>query len=240
MTMTRLAAGLAVSALMTATAFAQTSPPPASSAPPAMPPVSSTQASPSTSTMPSGTMSATSSSGQMMTQMAPGMMRGSKLMGVDVYGPDNQKVGDINEVLVDRDGKIEAIVVGVGGFLGIGEKDVAIPFADPQWMSKEEARTATNTTGAGGVSTPTSPRTGQPATTGSTATGTTGTTSTGMAASNDGVPDRARISMTKDQLKAAPEFRYSANTATGSGTMGTTNPPASTTAPPAATTAPRQ
>jgi hypothetical protein len=161
-------------------------------------------------------------------------------MGVDVYGPNNEKVGDIDDVLVDRDGKIQAVVIGVGGFLGMGEKDVAIPFAELQWTSDEEARTATNTTGAGGVSTPTSPRTGQPATTGSTATtGTAGTTATGTAASDDGVPDRARISMTKDQLKNAPEFRYSANAATRSG-ADTTSPPASTTAPPAATTAPRQ
>jgi hypothetical protein len=162
------------------------------------------------------------------------MMRGSKITGVDVYGPDNQKVGDIDELLVDRDGKIQAVVIGVGGFLGIGQKDVAIPYAELHWMSDEEARTATNTTGAGGVATPTPPRTGQPATTGST--GTTGTAGTGMAASDSAAPDRAKISMTKDQLKAAPEFHYSANTAARS-TTGNTNPPASTTAP---GTAPKQ
>ena len=230
------ATGLAASALMTAAALAQTSAPSDSSAPSAMPPATSTQASPPpASTMPSGTMSSTSSSsGQMMTQMAPGMMRGSKITGVDVYGPDNQKVGDIDELLVDRDGKIQAVVIGVGGFLGIGQKDVAIPYAELHWMSDEEARTATNTTGAGGVATPTPPRTGQPATTGST--GTTGTAGTSTATTDDGVPDRARISMTKDQLKAAPEFRYSANTAARPATD-TTSPPVSTTAP---GTAPKQ
>ena len=130
-------------------------------------------------------------------------MRGSKIKGVDVYGPDNQKVGDIDELLVDRDGKIEAVVIGVGGFLGIGQKDVAIPYAELQWMSNEEPRTATTTTttGAGGVSTPAAPRTGQPATTGSTST--TGAAGTGTAASDSGVPDRARISMRVSPLPTA-------------------------------------
>ncbi len=56
--------------------------------------------------------------------------RASKLIGVGIYGPDDEKVGDVSEVLVDRKGQMQAIVVGVGGFLGIGEKDVAIPFGE--------------------------------------------------------------------------------------------------------------
>jgi hypothetical protein len=57
-----------------------------------------------------------------------GDWRASKLIGASVVGPDNKSIGDINELLVAEDGGIDAVVVGVGGFLGIGEKNVAIPF----------------------------------------------------------------------------------------------------------------
>ncbi len=122
-----------------------------------------------------------------MTQMPQDLMRGSQLMGIDVYGADNQKIGDIDEVLVDRQGKIHGLVVGVGDFLGIGQKDlgigqkdVAIPFDQVQWMSNQEVQASANT---GQRSTNTADTTvpstatggaGQPATTGSTAAGTTG------------------------------------------------------------------
>lgn len=54
--------------------------------------------------------------------------RGSNLIGATVYGPDNASIGDINDVLIANDGKINGVVIGVGGFLGVGEKTVAIPF----------------------------------------------------------------------------------------------------------------
>ena len=43
-------------------------------------------------------------------------------------GPDDKSIGDINDVLIDKDGQVTAVVVGVGGFLGVGEKNVALPF----------------------------------------------------------------------------------------------------------------
>jgi sporulation protein YlmC with PRC-barrel domain len=46
----------------------------------------------------------------------------------DVYDPSGAKIGEISDVLVDTDGKIGAFIVSVGGFLGIGEKHVAVPF----------------------------------------------------------------------------------------------------------------
>jgi sporulation protein YlmC with PRC-barrel domain len=46
----------------------------------------------------------------------------------DVYDPNNNKIGEIMDVLVDKSGKISTLIVGVGGFLGAGEKDVAVPF----------------------------------------------------------------------------------------------------------------
>jgi sporulation protein YlmC with PRC-barrel domain len=53
----------------------------------------------------------------------------SDLTGATVYSPTDEAIGDVNDVIVSRDGKVDGIVVGVGGFLGIGEKDVAIEMA---------------------------------------------------------------------------------------------------------------
>ncbi len=46
----------------------------------------------------------------------------------DVYDPNTNKIGQIMDVLVSADGKVNALIVGVGGFLGAGEKDVAVGF----------------------------------------------------------------------------------------------------------------
>ena len=46
-----------------------------------------------------------------------------------VYDPSNSKIGEIEDVLLSPDGKVSALIVGVGGFLGMGEKDVALPFS---------------------------------------------------------------------------------------------------------------
>jgi hypothetical protein len=50
----------------------------------------------------------------------------SKFKGTDVLGPDNTHIGDVTDLLFDKNGKVDGVVVGVGGFLGIGEKNVAI------------------------------------------------------------------------------------------------------------------
>jgi sporulation protein YlmC with PRC-barrel domain len=47
----------------------------------------------------------------------------------NVYDPSDAKIGEISDVLVSKDGKVEAFIVSVGGFLGIGQKDVAVPFS---------------------------------------------------------------------------------------------------------------
>lgn len=44
-----------------------------------------------------------------------------------VYNPGNENLGDINDVVINKDGKVDAVVIGVGGFLGLGEKNVAVP-----------------------------------------------------------------------------------------------------------------
>jgi sporulation protein YlmC with PRC-barrel domain len=46
----------------------------------------------------------------------------------DVYDPNNNKIGAVSDVLVSPDGRINALILGVGGFLGVGEKDVAVNF----------------------------------------------------------------------------------------------------------------
>lgn len=58
---------------------------------------------------------------------ASGQWRASKLMGVNVYNAQNEKLGEINELILDSSGRIAGAVIGVGGFLGMGEHDVLIP-----------------------------------------------------------------------------------------------------------------
>jgi sporulation protein YlmC with PRC-barrel domain len=53
-----------------------------------------------------------------------------------VYDPSDAKIGEVMDVLIDRDGKVTALIVGVGGFLGMGEKDVAIPFKAVEFKDK--------------------------------------------------------------------------------------------------------
>ena len=50
----------------------------------------------------------------------------SKFKGTEVIGSDGNKIGSVSDILFDKDGKIEAYIVGVGGFLGMGVKDVAL------------------------------------------------------------------------------------------------------------------
>lgn len=55
--------------------------------------------------------------------------RSSKLVGLNVYNSANEKVGDINDLIIDAKGAVTHAIVGVGGFLGIGEKNVAVEFS---------------------------------------------------------------------------------------------------------------
>ncbi len=64
----------------------------------------------------------------------------SKFKGTDVIGTDDKKIGDVSDILFDKDGKIEAYVVGVGGFLGIGSKDVALAPAAFQLVAGDKSK----------------------------------------------------------------------------------------------------
>lgn len=59
-----------------------------------------------------------------------GTLFSSDLVGYDVYGIADEKIGDINDLLIGGDGSFLAVVIGVGGFLGLGEKDVAVPISE--------------------------------------------------------------------------------------------------------------
>jgi hypothetical protein len=64
--------------------------------------------------------------------------RASKLIGAGVYGPDDRSIGEINEIIVEQGGDVRYVVIGVGGFLGIGEKNVAVAADSLTIKSKDD------------------------------------------------------------------------------------------------------
>jgi sporulation protein YlmC with PRC-barrel domain len=127
--------------------------------------------------------------------------RASKLMGLDVYNEANEKLGDINELILDKNGRINAVVIGVGGFLGMGEHDIAVSM-DKLKFVEEPMRTSSTATTPHDTTTTT-----RESTTGAATT--TTTTTARKADANDWMPDHAVMSGTKDQLKAMRQFKYS-------------------------------
>ena len=134
---------------------------------------------------------------------ARGEWRASKIVGLNVYNNNNEKVGAIDELLTDRNGAVKAVVIGVGGFLGMGEHLVAIPFDKIKFVDTPvSSSTASDTT--------TTNRPASTTTTGAATTTTTTTTSaTTASAKTEWYPDHAVFNATKDELKAMPEFKYS-------------------------------
>jgi len=149
-----------------------------------------------TGTMSKSTTASTSQS------MHAGQWRASKMIGLNVYNQANEKLGDINEVLLDNNGKVQAVVVGVGGFLGMGEHDIAIAFDKIKFVdtpvSSNTAMNKTTTTTPSGTATTT---TTAPATT-------TGSAANTNSTAERWYPDHAVFNATKDELKAMPQFTY--------------------------------
>ena len=116
-TMTAIAAAMAIPATG---GFAQTATAPA--APHAASPAATTPAAPHAAA-PAATTQATR-------HMATNEMRASKLIGSAVYDSADQKIGSVADLIVDRDGKVTDAVISVGGFLGAGDKHVAVKMAD--------------------------------------------------------------------------------------------------------------
>lgn len=185
MTMKILSAALLSAAVAGSAAYAQTSP---STAPTANPPAATTADKPADQKM-----------------MLKDSWRASKLMGLDVYNEANEKLGDIKELIVDKDGKINAAVIGVGGFLGVGEHDIAVTM-DKLKFVETPVRTSSS---APATTERRETTTGAATTSGSTTKTTTTTTARDTSNVNDWAPDHAVMSGTKDQLKAMPQFKYS-------------------------------
>jgi hypothetical protein len=72
----------------------------------------------------------------------------SKFKGSDVIGPNNEVIGGVNDMLFDKSGKILGIVVGVGGFLGIGQKNVAIDMSALEAVAAASASSQAPVTGS--------------------------------------------------------------------------------------------
>jgi sporulation protein YlmC with PRC-barrel domain len=156
----RLMMCAAVSALMVSGAMAQ-------AAPPASLPAAKSDA-------------ALADTAKFISAQTPDQWVFSKFKGTDVIGPDNAQVGNVNDVLFDKNGKILGLIVGVGGFLGIGEKSVAIDMSAFQPVAADTG----STTGAGGSA------------------------KNNAASNNDPTAVKLKVSWTKDQLKNAPDFQY--------------------------------
>jgi sporulation protein YlmC with PRC-barrel domain len=177
-------AGLAGTALLASVAFAQS------------PSTSDTTKSDTTKMAPAAASDTSTSPSSFQ-----GNWRASKMVGLSVYNDKNESLGSINDFLTDKNGKVVAVVIGVGGFLGVGEHLVAIPFEKVKFSTEPIVYTgAANapSPGAGGA------KPGGSATT-------TGAATTAPAAAskpNPWYPDHAVFNATKEELKAMPEFKY--------------------------------
>src|SRR5215212_6883500 len=126
---THMTVCLMATALVTASAFAQGTSAPSSDRPTATGSGSTTSGAGTGSSGSGGSaMSGMSANAKPLPGPQPGQIMGSDLRGTRVYGSNNESIGDISDLLLDRQGRIVAAIIGVGGFLGIGQKDVAVPF----------------------------------------------------------------------------------------------------------------
>jgi len=136
--------------------------------------------------------------------------RAPKLIGVGVYGPDDKQIGKIDDLLMDRNGSAQTIVIGVGGFLGFGKKDVAVPFSAMQWRTEAREAPAADQppSSAGNPAAPGTTTAQQPP---------MKETDPAITEASQGYPDKAILNVTLDQLKAAPDFKYGSSTLADSG-----------------------
>ena len=63
-------------------------------------------------------------------EQQPGQVRADKVIGAKVTNPGGEKVGDVRDILLDEQGKVVGVILSVGGFLGIGDKHVAVNWSD--------------------------------------------------------------------------------------------------------------
>jgi len=123
------------------------------------------------------------------------MWRSSKLIGLNVYNDQDEKLGAISEILLEKSGKVDFVVIGVGGFLGIGQQDIMVEMSKLKFVD-EPVR----------ISTPPQPGS---ATTGTATRPPTATTTTTPTTKSKWYPDHAVLSgATKESLKNMAEFKY--------------------------------
>ncbi len=79
---------------------------------------------------------------------ASGQWRASKLIGVNIYNEQNEKIGDVSDIILNSAGKVDGVVIGVGGFLGMGEHDVMLTM-DKIKFSNEANKSTTGSTSSG-------------------------------------------------------------------------------------------
>jgi len=176
-----MTAGVVGSALLASVAFAQ-NPTPSGQTPPAQTPAP-TSSSTAQATMPESSLK--------------GNWRASKVVGLYVYNNNNENIGSINELLMDKSGNIKAVVIGVGGFLGMGEHLVAVAFDKIKFSDQPVAQSSASSS------------TSRPAnSTAPTSTTTGAASSTSSSSKNEWYPDHAVFNASKDELKALPEFKF--------------------------------
>ena len=133
--LTTVAAGALFATAFAPAAFSQTAPQPADpaatnqAAPAAPKPVTPDVTKPAgdAAQAPVAKPSTDVAQGSYLTEQAPDQVSANTYIGQSVYNANNESIGSINDLIMKKDGGIVAAIVGVGGFLGIGEKDVAVP-----------------------------------------------------------------------------------------------------------------
>jgi|SRR6478735_7733708 sporulation protein YlmC with PRC-barrel domain len=129
-----------------------------------------------------------------VTKTQGNLWRASKLKGLNVYNEQNEKLGDITEILIDKSGKVDGIVIGVGGFLGMGQHDIKVEMSKLKFVDEPVRTSSTSNTGTTGANT--------------RATTTTSSTAT-SANDHKWYPDHAILSgASKEQLKSMPQFKF--------------------------------
>jgi len=131
-----------------------------------------------------------------VSSLSTGWWLASDIYKADIYDPSEHKIGKATDLVIDSNGNLKGVIIGVGGFLGMGSHDIKVELSKLKFVDEpvKTSATGTSTTGAapGGMS--------RPATT---------TTTTPATPEKKWYPDHAVMSgASKDQLKAMPEFKY--------------------------------
>lgn len=126
----------AVSGLMLSSAMAQYSSPSGSGSSSQAPAASSDSMKSDASRSTTG--QSTSGSAATISAQKPDQLLASNIKGSDVLGSDDKKIGDVSDILFAKDGKIEAYILSVGGFLGVGAKEVALAPSSVQLVQDKD------------------------------------------------------------------------------------------------------